>query len=355
MHLHAPFPLLKTAAVLAAITVLCALPAYAVTYVAKQLKLPHDIGHGCDAAGINDAGQLSGGCYTEDELFSVGFSTEANGKKGTDLGLLGGTDSYGWGINNNGVVVGEATLLGDLIYHAVLRRPGDSALTDLGTLGGDYAYAAGINDAGQIVGVSTVASGDSHVFISSLTDNRLIDIGGMGGSFTMPMAINGKGVIAGYGLSPADSMNVRAFYAKPPSYHFVALGTLGGGGSWARAISDKGLIVGYSKTAGSGYNRAFVYDMHSKVMRDLGTPGPYSSIAYDVNSHGQIVGQYTRDDRGTTAAFVCSGDCSDFVDLNTVASGLPEGAMLNYARVINKKGQIVAKGSDKKLYLLTPQ
>jgi probable HAF family extracellular repeat protein len=54
--------------------------------------------------------------------------------KVTDLGTLGGTFSFGVGINNEGWVAGFSTLPGDLNQHAFLWRNGN--LTDLGTLGG---------------------------------------------------------------------------------------------------------------------------------------------------------------------------------------------------------------------------
>jgi len=354
MRVHAPLRRLTAAAAICAMAMSFALPAFAVTYDAKEVKLTHDVGHGCAAAAINDAGQITGGCYTEDDLFSVGSTTGPKGKNPTDLGLLGGVDSYGFGINNNGMVVGEATLAGDLTYHAVLRRPNDSEPIDLGTLGGDYAAARGINDSGQIVGYGLTSSGDSHIFVATVNDNRLVDIGGLSTFNNVARAINKKGIIVGNGATP-DGKETHAFYAKSPHYKFVDLGTLGGRASSAAAISDNGLVVGYSTFDSSGLRRAFVVDIGQEgIMKDLGTPAGRFSTASGVNEHGQIVGQFVREDNLTAAAFMCSGDCADFVDLTTVTSGLPQGVLLSYANAINKKGRIIAKGSDNKIYLLTP-
>ena len=332
------------------------LPVHAATYTAKQVKLTDDPGTGCAAFGINDAAQITGGCSDENYVYIVGFTTEPKGKKATDFGLLGGTEGYGTSINNDGVLVGEATLPGDTTYHAVLRRPGDVGLTDLGTLGGKYSYGAGINDSGVIVGYSTMPGEEEvHTFVTSLTDNRLVDLNANSGATAMyAEGVNIKGIIIGSG-SFANTTPTHAFYAKSPKYEFIDLGTLGGPTSYAAAISDSGLIVGYSKVDSGTLYRAFIVDIkQGSEMRDLGTPAGRKSYAYGVNNHGQVVGKFIRSD-GVSVGFMCSGDCSDFVDLNQVTSGLPEGTILTNATVINKKGRIGATGSDNKLYLLTPQ
>ena len=62
------------------------------------------------------------------------------------------TDSYAFGINDAGQVVGRSFTAGGA-HHAFITGPDGMGMRDLGTLGGtDYSDADGINDAGQVVG-----------------------------------------------------------------------------------------------------------------------------------------------------------------------------------------------------------
>lgn len=72
------------------------------------------------------------------------------------LGTFGGAESWAYGLNNHGFVVGWAGKE-DETYHAFVWD--GAAMTDLGTLGGLYSSAYDINDQGVIVGFAQDAAG----------------------------------------------------------------------------------------------------------------------------------------------------------------------------------------------------
>ena len=76
----------------------------AVEYTVTDLgKLPGG-GNSFAYGGINASGQVAGLAYTAADLEAFLYS---NGKM-TDLGTLGGTQSWAYGINASGQVVGES-------------------------------------------------------------------------------------------------------------------------------------------------------------------------------------------------------------------------------------------------------
>lgn len=104
------------------------------------------------ASDINDRGQAT--------IWNYGISRASlwDTARMIDLGTLGGDESWAYGLNNQGEVVGWAELPSG-VYHAFLWRDADGngttgsdEMLDLGTLGGLFSSAYGINDDGYIVG-----------------------------------------------------------------------------------------------------------------------------------------------------------------------------------------------------------
>jgi len=105
-----------------------------------------------------------------------------------DLDPLGGT-SYAHGINASGQIAGSQNGRA-FIYE-------DRILTDIGTLGGQNSYGYAINDNGQIVGRAATENGDLHAFLYS--DGTMLDLGVLSGNGqSRADAINNNGQVVGY-------------------------------------------------------------------------------------------------------------------------------------------------------------
>jgi probable HAF family extracellular repeat protein len=181
------------------------------------------LGAGNDAFAnyVNDRGQVAGYAYTNTTpnpanylcgllQFGVGVPTVdpffwENGTM-IDVGTLGGVCSYATGLNNQGQVIGDSDLAGDIIFHP-FRWDKKGGLQDLGLLGGVYGATWGINDAGDAVGWADLA-GDviNHAVLWPNGTTTPIDLGVTGG-FTMSVAvaINSKGQIIGCVTSDPNS------------------------------------------------------------------------------------------------------------------------------------------------------
>ena len=80
----------------------------------------------------------------------------------TDLGTLGGTFSFGLGLNNKGSVAGFSTPPGDQSVHTFLWRKG--VITDLGIFGGPKSIPAfaPLNERGEVGGGAETPTPDPN-------------------------------------------------------------------------------------------------------------------------------------------------------------------------------------------------
>lgn len=316
----------------------------------------------------------------------------------TDLGTLGGTYSFAYGINNSGQVVGySAAPVGKYFYdHAFLYSGG--AMVDLGLLRTPFGTATGyaINDAGvvvgtadssagnqpfrytggmesigslgsigdnearglnksgQIVGYAATSTGHSHAFLYS--GGQMQDLGtlsGLGNASSSATAINTAGQVVGSSTTNSIYSWQHAFLYDGTGMH--DLGTLGGLSSGASAINDSGTVVGTSATF-TGPSRAFVYT--NGAMQSLGTLStePYAeSYAQDINDSGDIVGAGSSAGGVNPRAMLFTD--GTMYDLNTLVP-TNSGFVLNWAYGINDVGQIVGCGTTSTGqthgFLLTP-
>ena len=304
-----------------------------------------------------------------------------------DIGLSSrGVISRGFGINNNGVVVGDSAFLAtntgaSPVRHATLF--GDGSRIDLGTLTKQtYSRANSINGFNQVVGFSgpTLDSPKSRAFFWSKSTG-MIDLGTLGGAYAQAFAINDSGFITGNSqLRSNDSQAGHAFLSPSPlgagAIGMRDLGTLGGPFSYGMAINAKNHVVGYS-AINKVDSRVHAFWFDGTGMKDLGSLAPNSgkledqSVALGVNSSDRVVG-YTylpaisantdpAVQPGTSpvrqVAFVWSqGTMTDLNKLIGTAAGTYH---LTSAMAINDNGQIVATAlstatGTRRAVLLTP-
>lgn len=151
---------------------------------------------------INDSGQVVGYTYQIGVTGQQPFLIE-NGAT-TILGVSGAFQKN----NASGQIVG-GQYLSDTVWRGLIYDNG--IMSNLGTLGGSTSWAYGINDGGQIVGTAATSSGTDHAFLYTngmMTDlNSLIDPSS-GWVLKTASAINDNGQIVGWGEKDGET---RAF------------------------------------------------------------------------------------------------------------------------------------------------
>jgi probable HAF family extracellular repeat protein len=332
-------------------------------------------------SGLNASGQVAGASYTTDDDAYHTFlwkPTTPNGASGTktDLLTLGGTYSFGNGLNASGQVAGESNTTGDAATHAFLWKPttpggASGTMHDLLTLGGTNSYGYAINAAGQVTGASDrTGNTRTHAFLwkpttPNGTSGTMHNLGSLGGTESDGGAINASGQVSGSSLTTADAA-YHAFLWKPTTPNGTSgtmhdLLTLGGTDSFGGSINANGQVAGFSNTTGDAAYHAYLWTPTvpngiSGTMQDLTTLGGLNSYSYNIGAGGQVVGasevEITSDD--THAFLYTSG--SGMVDLNTLIDPLSGWELLD-ASAINDAGQITGQGligDEYHAYLLTP-
>ena len=158
---------------------------------------------------------------------------------------------------------------------------------NIGTLGGSTSFGVGINDTGQVTGASRIDDfSPQHAFVWDPITKNMTDLGVVfGGDSTLGWGINNSGQVSG------SSAN-RAFVWDPVALTVTNLGTLGGNYSTGYGINDAGQVTGYLTIAGNSIQHAFVYE--NGKMYDLNTlvqlaTGEYLERSYSINELSQIV------------------------------------------------------------------
>jgi len=153
------------------------------------------------AQGINNNGAVTGTSYDAKGNFRAFFWSNGTIK---EMGALGGDWSQGYAINNRGQVTGIAYTKKNAQAHAFIANCATCKFKDLGTLAATgISWGFGINDAGVVVGRATTQTGSYLAFVYSNGKiknlNKMIPAGS-GWVLLEADSINAAGQIAGMGM-----------------------------------------------------------------------------------------------------------------------------------------------------------
>ncbi len=290
---------------------------------------------------------------------------------------LGGTQSRGMAISNQGLVAGWSNLFGGGARHAVIWR--DGVLTDLGTLGTGSGLSStvpwpGLNNNGMVVGISQTDDIDPLDESWSCEEGGFFPNGGtnlvcrgfvwqdgvmqalptFGGTHGFATAVNNQGKVVGWAentvhdptcLAP-QVLQFRAAMWTPRSGAITELPPYPGDStSAATAINQQGQAVGISGDCDIAVGRfsakhAVLWD-HGQVQEVPNLGGTTWHTPMDINDSGVVVGFSNPvgagDPEGEFIAHAfrwTGGDTAE--DLGTL-----EGDGYSEAFAVNARGQVV--------------
>jgi probable HAF family extracellular repeat protein len=238
---------------------------------------------------------------------------------------IAGSSIAAAGSNDHGQVVGVTSVAPDngqfVPLHGFLWQHG--RMTDLGA----SFQPTAINNKGHILGRVSAPDGTPAGY-GLWRDGTVTDLGNLGGSFFVAEALNNRDEIVGEGTLPDFSL--RGFVWRAGA--LTVLPPIPGGfSSMAFDINDSGEIVGASRAA----DRSHAVKWRNGAVSDL---GPAIQTAYLVNDRGQIVG--TRDVDATAHALLLSH--GTVTDLGGLGTDYTFAHGLNNHTVIVGEGQVVA-------------
>jgi probable HAF family extracellular repeat protein len=306
------------------------------------------------AAGINNAGQVVGACFSPTQNTGRAFIWDAvHGMR--DLAALRGVAIGGVnGINATGDVIGNSVGVG--VDQAMVWTSSGGIRRLVGPPGYLGSNGFAINAAGQAVGNVEIGTGFIGIR-AALWDptGGFTNLGTLpGDSWSDAEAINSAGQVVGLSNRVNSNSNQIFAFIWDAVHGMQPIGTLPGGSSaLAFGINDHSQVVG--NVSGQTIDRGYIWDSVSG-MRDLGTlPGDTVSSGSAINNHGQVAGVSkipTRNSLGESHAFIW-----DPAHWMQPLGALP-GDSFSYATGINDYGQVVGasytSANGRHAFLFTP-
>jgi probable HAF family extracellular repeat protein len=232
------------------------------------------------------------------------------------------------------------TLAAPLLLAAIAGLAGTAradvtySLTEIGSPAFGTAQGMAVNDSGQVAGIAWAGSSDPRAAVTGAGGQGMTNLGSLsGGGVSYGRAINGSGQVAGDSTAPGGFIHA---YVTAPNGAMKDLGTLGGTTSLAFGINDASQVTGFSTLTISGRTQthAFVTAPGGGAMQDLGTlaSGTYST-GYAINASGQVTGySYLNGAAGAYHAFLTVNGVMK--DLGTL------GGRSSIGQSVNASGQV---------------
>ena len=317
---------------------------------------------------------ITGGIAASSMFAALAIAQPAPHYTVTDLGTLGGTYSYGYGINKWGWVGGGAATVsqtGGVAQTAFLWHGGH--MTNLGTLGGPSSeVGGGPNLFGELTIISETSMTDPNGedFCGFGTHLQCLgaiwENGAMTALPTLPGGNNGQaywvndeGQVIGFAengtrdstcVTPFQVLRFEAVIWGPKGevreLHPLKGDTVG----FAFGINDKGQVAGTSGLCSNtspgpvnpGGPHAVLWERDGSAI-DLGNLGSTPNDATSVNDRGEVVGTAQSPEDGTLHTFLWTKD-TGMQDL-----GAFPGAVVTVApccHTINYRGEVVGFSID---------
>jgi len=305
----------------------------------------HDIGSlGGDytlVAGLNNRGMVVGEAVDGRQ---AGALRAFRWSQGGGMRALPGPDgSAARAVNDRGQVVG--VMPGSGASARAVRWEPDGRVVELGRAPWSLSEASALNDAGMAGGFADVRGGRIHATLWGPA-GRAIDLGAMGGARGFTLVVNRRGEAAGVSDTAVEGRRQGFFWS--PREGRVAIGAEGSSQRLVAALNDRGDVVGNTERAAGSV--AYLWSRARGLVLLPAGAGAASEVV-DLNNRGDMVGSINRPGSSMRAVRWSGGRMP--VDLNPRLHRPPAGLILYAATAINDAGTIVAT-SNAGLVLLRP-
>lgn len=263
------------------------------TYWSSSSASPEDLGFPdgisyAYASSISDQGHIVGSTG-EIQSNSTAIQFRPGSPKKLEH-LLGAGLAYAWEVNASGLISGSANDTPSKMNYAWGVYWEDGLINDIGSgQGGNWTVAYGLNDAGVIVGYSLASDGRNIPFYWNNGSFTELPYLGQGFGLQKAYDINNNGDIVGASRDDSGAIHPVMWKDGELVDYGIFPGNINGGWAEILAVNENGEGVGWGWGL-DGRKHALLFK--DGDITQLAEPqDAYTTIAFDINDAGQIVGE----------------------------------------------------------------